>query len=170
MWYAVQIETGREDKIRDYCCSVVNHDSYNDMFILKFCRKRRYYGRWHKESKPIFPGYMFIDTDTPLAVYQELKKIPRLTRLLGREVDVFLPIEESKEQLFKSMIDDNYEVPSSSGVIEGDTVIITSGALKGKEALIKRIDRHKRVAILQMEMFGGFVTNVELGLEVVGKR
>ena len=60
-------------------------------------------------------------------------------------------------------------VEMSQGVIEGDTVMVTEGPLKGREALITKIDRHKRLAYLDMHMFGR-TKSVRIGLEIVRKR
>ena len=57
----------------------------------------------------------------------------------------------------------------STGVIEGDQVIVTEGPLRGYEALISMIDRHKRLAFLEMHMFGR-TKIVKVGLEIVSKR
>ncbi len=57
----------------------------------------------------------------------------------------------------------------SEGIIENDRVVVTSGPLKGNEGLIRKIDRHKRKAWLEIEMFGRTV-EMQVGLEVVGKR
>ena len=131
--------------------------------------RSKYYGEWHKESRVMFPGYMFIDTDTPVDVYEELKKVPELTRVLGRDVGEFVPIEKNKEMLFSSMINENHEIDISHGLIEGDSIIITDGPLEGKEAMICKINRHKRTAVLDVEMFGSNV-GVTVGLEIVEKR
>ena len=56
----------------------------------------------------MFPGYIFIDTDTPEQVYEALKNVPAFTSLLGRDKDSFVPIERSKEELFREMVNDNY--------------------------------------------------------------
>ena len=56
----------------------------------------------------------------------------------------------------------------SQGVIEGDTVIITSGPLTKLSGEITYIDRHKRLAMVRVEMFGRFM-DVKLGLEIVHK-
>ncbi len=40
--------------------------------------------------------------------------------------------------------DNEYIVEESIGFIKGDNVFITSGPLKGRESVIKKIDRHKR--------------------------
>ena len=44
----------------------------------------------------------------------------------------------------------------------------TDGPLQGKEGLIKKIDRHKRKAYLELPMFGRMQT-VQVGLEIVAK-
>jgi transcriptional antiterminator NusG len=54
------------------------------------------------------------------------------------------------------------------GFCEGDKVRVTSGALVGLESLIKKVNRHKREAIVEMEMMGD-VRRVKLMLEVVEK-
>lgn len=169
MWYAVQVKTEKENIIRDYCINMLDDAVYNDIFILRFNRVKKFYGKWHEESEILFPGYMFIDTDTPMQVYEALKKVPVLTKFLGHDKGVFIPIERSKELLFKEMINDKHEIEVSVGLIEGDRIIITQGPLSGKEAMIYKINRHKRTAFLNMEMFGNNV-GVTVGLEVVEKR
>ena len=56
----------------------------------------------------------------------------------------------------------------SVGVIEKDKVKIQEGPLVGMEGLIKKIDRHKRQAVLEMEMFGRKV-EMKVGVEIVEK-
>ena len=90
MWYAVQVATGREETARDMCRKLLNKESYTDIFIIRFDRAKRYYGAWHKEKKIMFPGYMFIDTDNPGDIYEQLKNVPELTKILGREGKDFI--------------------------------------------------------------------------------
>ena len=148
------------------CSKLVNKTTYNDIFVLRFNKVKKFYGKWHQESKVVFPGYIFIDTDTPEQVYEALKNVPAFTSLLGRDKDSFVPIERSKEELFREMVNDNYEIAMSCGLIEGDKVTITDGPLAGKEAMICKINRHKRTATLNVEMFGD-KAGVTVGLEVV---
>lgn len=54
-------------------------------------------------------------------------------------------------------------------MIEGDEVVILNGPLMGHVGLIKKIDRHKRLAYLEIEMLGR-KKNVKIGLEIVGKK
>lgn len=168
MWYAVQVFTGDEEKVKRICELLIDSSCYTDIFVIRFNRAKKFYGKWHKESKIMFPGYLFIDTDEPLMLYESLRNIPQFTKVLGRDMDEFIPIEESKESLFKSMVNNEYEIDISKGIITGDTVVITEGPLVGKEAMIKKIDRHKRTAILSINMFGR-ETDITVGLEIVAK-
>ena len=56
----------------------------------------------------------------------------------------------------------------SEGVIEHSKIRVYSGPLVGKEKYIRKIDRHKRRAVLEMPMFGG-TKRVQVGLEIVSK-
>lgn len=54
-------------------------------------------------------------------------------------------------------------------MIEGDRIVILKGPLMNQAGLIRRIDRHKRLAYLEMEIMGRKKT-VKVGLEIVKKR
>jgi transcriptional antiterminator NusG len=47
--------------------------------------------------------------------------------------------------------------------------MVTKGPLRGYEGLIANIDRHKRTAELEIQMFGR-TKRVRIGLEIVRKR
>lgn len=63
---------------------------------------------------------------------------------------------------------DKQLVEMSSGIIENDRVRILSGPLMGMEGNIRRIDRHKRIVYLEIEMFGRTV-EMKVGLEIIRK-
>ena len=56
----------------------------------------------------------------------------------------------------------------SSGYIEGDKIIITEGPLKNLEGTIRKLDRHKRTAVVQIKMMGQ-LRDVVMGVEIVKK-
>lgn len=56
----------------------------------------------------------------------------------------------------------------STGFIQGDKIFVTEGPLQGKEGLIIKIDRHKRIAYLQLSMFNK-ETIAKVGLEIISK-
>ena len=56
----------------------------------------------------------------------------------------------------------------STGIIENSQIRILEGPLVGMEGTIRKIDRHKRKAWLEIEMFGRTV-EMQVGLEVIAK-
>lgn len=63
---------------------------------------------------------------------------------------------------------DRRVIEMSEGIVEGDKVIVLRGPLRGHEAEIKRIDRHRRMAELGVSMLGRMKT-IRLGLEIISK-
>lgn len=59
-------------------------------------------------------------------------------------------------------------VEVSTGYQEGDTITITDGPLMNQEGNIVKIDRHKRIAYVDVSLFGQ-VTRIQVGLEIVSK-
>ena len=77
--------------------------------------------------------------------------------------DELFPIHEEEEQLLRRLTGDTTNVAVSVGVIVGDKIIVKEGPLIGMEGMIKRIDRHKRMAVLEVELFNR-VSEVKVGL------
>ena len=96
-----------------------------------------------------------------------LKKVIGLTKLLktGEEIT---PLSKEEVALLMKLGNEEQEVEMSTGIIEGDKVRIYEGPLQGMEGLIKKIDRHKRMAYLEVEMFGRTV-EMKVGLEIVSR-
>lgn len=167
MWYVMQVYTGTENKIQAWCREEMNAPVLQECFIPLYEEKKRIRGEWIIQKKPLFPGYVFLVTDRLEDLQVQLQQIPGMTRLLGTG-DEILPLSDQEVQFLKRFGGDNHVVEMSEGIIENSTVIIQSGPLAGLEAFIKKIDRHKRKAYLELEMFGR-VQKVEVGLEIFAK-
>ena len=90
-----------------------------------------------------------------------------MTKLIGIG-DQILPLVQEEVELLMRIGTDKQLVEMSSGIIENDRVRILSGPLMGMEGNIRRIDRHKRIAYLEIEMFGRTV-EMKVGLEIIRK-
>ena len=82
--------------------------------------------------------------------------------------DQIVPLVQEEVELLMRIGTDKQLVEMSSGIIENDRVRILSGPLMGMEGNIRRIDRHKRIAYLEIEMFGRTV-EMKVGLEIIRK-
>lgn len=95
------------------------------------------------------------------------KRVIGLTKLIGIG-DQIVPLVQEEVELLMRIGTDKQLVEMSSGIIENDRVRILSGPLMGMEGNIRRIDRHKRIAYLEIEMFGRTV-EMKVGLEIIRK-
>jgi transcriptional antiterminator NusG len=78
-------------------------------------------------------------------------------------------VREEERSYWERLFDADFCVVGSVGFIEGDTIQITSGSLIGLEGQIKKINRHKREAIVEMEIVGAR-REVTLMLEIIEKK
>lgn len=167
MWYAIQVTTGNEQQTALMSRLLIASSVLSEIFYPETEVMKRYHGAWHKEKKPMFPGYLFAVTEQPEELYLSFKQVPKLTKLLGTD---YTPVELSEDevQFLQQILNPDYVVEMSTGILEGDRLVVSAGPLKGKEGLVKRINRHKRSAVVEVAMFGRTI-EMTLGLEVVEK-
>lgn len=167
--YVVQVMGGRERHVATLI-DKIRPDAIEECFTPSFELMKRRGGAWRRETDILFPGYLFIVSSDATRAYAQLRAIPAFTRLLGSHDDGFTPLTPDEMAWLEAFTTvRGHVVPMSTAVIEGDRVIVTDGPLKGHEALISKIDRHKRLAFLDMRIFGRNKT-IKVGLEVVRKR
>lgn len=167
MWYVIQVRTGSEENIQVQCQRNIQGDILEGCFIPYYEEKRSIQGEWKTQRKVLFPGYVFLDSDKLTQLYMDLKQVSGLTKLL-KTGDEVIPLSKEEVGFLQNFGGAEQVVVMSEGVIENSKVRVISGPLVGKEGFIKRIDRHKRKAFLEMEMFGR-VQKVQVGLEIISK-
>ncbi len=167
MWYVMQVRTGSEENIQLQCQRNISSNIMRDCFIPYYEEKRNIQGEWKIQRKILFPGYVFLDSMELTQLYMDLKQVSGLTKLL-KTGDEVIPLTEEEVGFLQSFGGEEQVVAMSEGIIENSNVVVTSGPLIGKEGYIKKIDRHKRKAFLEMEMFGR-VQKIQVGLEIVVK-
>lgn len=167
MWYVVQVRTGSEESIRRQCEKNIDREIMELCFIPCYEEQRHIRGEWVTLKKILFPGYLFVVTEKLEELYENLKIIIGLTKLLGTGQEI-VPLTEEEQKFLQKFGGEEQVVVMSEGIIEQSQVKVTSGPLMGMEGYIRKIDRHKRKAWLELELFGRKQT-VQVGLEVVSK-
>ena len=96
--------------------------------------------------------------------------VPAFTRLLGNSDESFTHLTADEVAWLNAFTDvETHVVEMSEGIItESDRVLVTKGPLRGHEGQIVRIDRHRRIAELEVHMFGR-TKRIKVGLEIVRK-
>lgn len=167
-WYVMQVRTGTEENICIQCKKDIEEDVLEKCFLPYYEEKRRVQGEWRTLKKVLFPGYVFAITKDMEKLYQQLKKVIGLTKLLGTGREI-IPLTEKEVAFLVRFGGEDQVVAMSEGIIIGSKVIVNSGPLQGMEGYIRKIDRHKRRAYLEIPFFGR-TQNVQVGLEIVEKK
>lgn len=170
-WYVLFVRTGREERVK----RLLENRLYNESIIpfiplheIIFKRKNYY----KTETKLLFPGYLFIESElsdfefirkiTPILYYQS--DIIRVLRYSQSEI----AMRDSEVHMLLDLYNDDYCIEMSRGIIAGDKIIVTDGPLKGRESIVRKIDRHKREAKIEM-VFMGEPRIITVGLEIIRK-
>ena len=157
MWYAIQTITGNEEEAAEGIKRMVDAESYEDCFLLKREAVWRIQGICRVHVERLFPGYVFISTQHPKEVYQQLKRVSSYTKVLGKEGEEFYPVSKEEEEFLKDLLngDEDYTVRlSPAEVDEQRNIIACKGPLqKYLDRVVKKRIR-LRYVIIRVHLFG----------------
>lgn len=166
--YVIQVAGGREAHAKSLIERTMP-ELVSECFVPRREMLRRVGGEWVRLTERLFPGYLFVVTSCVERLSQRLGQVPAFMRLLGKSDERIIPLSTDEVAWLTALMEPLQKVVEMSvGVIEGDKVMVIDGPLKGHEALISKVDRHKRCACLDMRMFGRTKT-IKVGLEIVRK-
>ncbi len=168
-WHVLFVKGGKEELVKEQ----INKFEGVHAFLPRVVKMFRRNGKLNKEEMLLFKNYVFIQTALDFTEFMALlqiniKPIQGFLKVLqhkDNQIETLYPHE--KDFLIK-FTNDDYVLQESIGLIENDKIIITEGPLKGHESMIKKIDRHKRTALISLSMFG-LDQDVVVGLEIVKK-
>lgn len=174
-WYVIQTMSGKEDILIRYIEEYVDSSVVKECFIPKRERKKKIDGKWRVITEKLFRGYIFVVTGEPVGIFFALKQIPMLSKLLSdgeytfeklnnKEVDFISRIGSGRPDHISKISKVEFDEYS-----EGDEVVYIEGDLKSFEGQIKRFDKHRRVAVVETELFGR-KTEVYLEFEFLRKK
>ena len=173
-WVVLFARTGSEEKLVQMLREKLNAEEYLPFVPTKETPYRNK-GVVYKIRKPLFLGYVFVQTGIEpnliagrlAKALENVKDIYSILHYSDDERDVV--IREGERLYWERLFDADFCVVGSIGFIEGDVIQITSGALVGLEGRIRKINRHKREAVVEMEMMGA-KREVAVMLEIVEKK
>lgn len=83
--YVVQTTSGKEKQLCNQIAKRIDDDVVSECFVPCSEIAKRYGGTWHRTERPLFPGYVFVDTADLEGFKRELRSIEGLTKVLGYE-------------------------------------------------------------------------------------
>ena len=157
MWYVIQTVNGEEQQV----CTWINQRM--DRALFRRCFVPLYEDVWRKEGignisiRKMFGGYLFIETDRPEDVYEELRKAPGLTILLSEENQTgkrFWPIHKEEEEFLDNVLWDGLMRVSYIERNANGRITFVAGPLADYQEYIVKIDLPHRRAIVEMPFLG----------------
>ena len=168
-WYVIQVVTGKEEAMCRLIERLAPEGSLDECFTPRYATEMKVRGEWVPARKPLFPGYIIAASDRVDLLAETLRRTPEFTRLLSVG-ETFVPLHAEDQAWIGAFTKrGDRTVPMSKGVMEGDRVVVLDGPLVGCEAMIKSVNRHKSLAILEFEICGRRVTT-KVGLGIVRRR
>lgn len=167
MWCVLKCRPGKADEIMASCRRNISDEILRDVFMFTYDRMRRYEGEWHRETRSMFPNYIFLETGDPQKLSEQLEAYRRITELL-EDNEQLRTVQSEEERFFRDLCGEKHHLEMSEGYILNGMTHIVHGPLVGMERRIRRIDRHKRTASLAVSD-GDQARLITAGLEITSK-
>ena len=180
MWYVIQTITGKEQELVDAIQQVMSYErkKYQRCFVIYQECAYRIHGAPEFHIEPLFPSYVFVETETPEEFFLELKRVPRMSKLLGaegcfwsihKEEEIFLcdMLEESRKKAGTAKKMPYLICPSLVQVDEDGHIVKAEGILGRYMRKIVKQRLRKRSVIIEIP-FCGKMRRVRLGIRLEG--
>lgn len=165
-WYVLYVCGNKEQSIVSF---LRNEGLLSFTPLMEKLHKKQ--GVFHKVIVPMFPNYVFVSTELDQKEFHEKLRSLRerkqgIVKQLSYDNEGTSALREEEQAFLSSLMDEEYLVKHSVGMIEGDRVVIMEGPLIGFESKIVKINRHNRMAYLDQELLG---RPIKISLEIIKK-
>ncbi|MCI8373998.1 MAG: antiterminator LoaP [Lachnospiraceae bacterium] len=167
IWYVLYCPNQKEEELLKACRRHLTREALGDVFVFTYDRMRRFHGVWHLERRPLFPHYLFLESENEERLKEELERYAQVFSVFENDGRL-VRVEPEEEKVLRMLCGAGHHSQMSRGYIRDGKTVVTEGPLKGKENLIRRIDRHKRIARVGMPSTGQ-LREMQVGLEIVAK-
>lgn len=165
-WYVLQVLTGKEGDVKSKIIREFEHfreEQRPKLLVPVREVPERRQGRVCLVTRPLFPGYVFLNVVLDNAAYYTIKQIPYIIRFLGVSKPFPVPMEQMKPILRMCNLGETIQI---SKVILGKTIEVVQGPLKGFKGNIVSVDKRKGRAKVRFKILNE-VKEIDLGIEVI---
>lgn len=147
---------------------------FPDMFAFVLMKEIfiRRSGQLPRKAKQIlFTGYVYVRSEL-----SEREFVIKMSALIRRTSDIIrilkygdsdeYAVRDEEIQALMSLLNDDYCIEVLVGHKVGDKIRIVEGVLKGRDSIIKKVNKHRMEATILLEMMGA-MREVTVGLDVI---
>ena len=155
LWYAIQTYTGKEEKLAEMIRRVVPAECMGECFVPYFEQLHC----WHQQNQirvlRLFPGYLFLSSDDIGDLFQWLKKVPAMSKIVAAGAFEFTPMYDGEAEFLLQMMDSDHIVRLTYVATDGKNhVSYLSGPLEKCRDQIRDYQFRKRYAQVQLRIAG----------------
>jgi len=159
MYYAVQVKSRSEKSTILSIHQRVDKSLYSECFFPSREMNRKMHGKWTVIKEPLFPGYIFINSDQIKDLSTALIRIPEFAKVLGKDnvAHTFIPLSDREARVIDVLCGRETEYTAKLSYVEikeGKIARIISGPLMGNEGKIKKVNLHRRQVLMSLDLFG----------------
>ncbi len=156
LWYVLQTRTGEEEKMVQMVRQIVPGHLYGECFVVYHEQLWRRQQQNFVHISRAFPGYVFITSKEPEALFFCLKQFPSMVKLMAADDDSFFLSLEAEEAAFLEQVMDIHHVIALSYLEMGSNgkVYRVEGPLKSCVSKIVRCRLKKRYVLVRIKLLG----------------
>lgn len=173
-WYVLQTKAGEEEKLVEIIHRIVPKQLYGECFIVYHEQLWRRQRKNFVHVKRAFPGYVFITSNEPEALFFCLKKLPAMAKLITDDESCFLSLIPEEALFLEQITNENHIIGLSYLNTDGNGIIHqVSGPLASCISQIVRYQFGKRYVLVRIALLGkekhillGIVLNEDIRQEI----
>ena len=146
-WYVMRTVPGKEQEAGALMERTIDNNLWRQWRVLKKQKLFRTQGKLFLNTEIMFSGYIFIKSEYPDRLQQELEKSREYPKLMGNKQIEIVPVEEKDLKFLQSVCGKELENPMSLSKVESDeegNLTHVGGILKKYEGQITRRRLRKR--------------------------
>ena len=154
-WYVLQTRAGQEEKLAELISKMIPRGLYGECFVVYQEQLWRRKQQSFVHVKRAFPGYVFITSREPEALFFCLKQVPVMARMMVDEDRFFLSVEEDEAEFLEQIMNRDHVIGLSYLSTDGrGNILQVSGPL---EKCIDEVEKYrfgKRHVLVRVKLHG----------------
>ena len=172
-WYVVHTYSGYENKVKANIEKTIENRKLQDQILEVIVPTQEVVevrnGAKKTVSRKMFPGYVLIHMIQNEDTWYVVRNTRGVTGFVGPGSEPIPLTEAEMRSLGIADIISDREAPIVIDVEEGDSIEVISGAWEGTQSTVLAINQTKQTVTIEVEMFAGQATSVEIGFTEIKK-